>query len=358
MGEVQGAIAKRAEEVFEPLTPLEKEAARRIFIQLVRPGEQTEDTRRRATFTEISNAARPVIKSLADARLVVTERDETTGEDTIEVAHEALIRNWKRLRSWLDEDREFLLWRQRLRGAFAEWKRTEQDEGSLLRGSTLTEAERWFAERPQDLTQDELDFIHESVALSEREWAARERQRRRITLGLSVGLVVVLILAGLVVVQWRLSEKHRKIAFSRQLDAQSITHKYTEAMLNIALRIEGIERLKLLASVLKDVERLIERDLSCGFYHYLLSQVYSHLSDYRSSFKEAVMAKELGLPTQEILRDNDYQIIFCYQSLNKRLAGEEWEEFQTRYMKLVEKWKWKDALTPDWKKESKDATDD
>jgi hypothetical protein len=82
MGEVQGAIARRAEEAFEHLTLLEQDAARRVFMQLVRPGEQTEDTRRRATFAEVGETARPVVQRLADTRLVVTGHDQTTHEET------------------------------------------------------------------------------------------------------------------------------------------------------------------------------------------------------------------------------------------------------------------------------------
>jgi len=63
------------------------------------------------------------------------------------------------------------------------------------------------------------------------------------------------------------------------------------------------------------------------------------------------MGKELGLPTEEILRDNDLQIIFCYQSLKEELSSEEWEEFRAGYSEWIKKWKWKGPETPDWKKE-------
>lgn len=127
--------------------------------------------------------------------------------------------------------------------------------------------------------------------------------------------------------------------------------KYTDAMLRKALHLEGKERKKQLSSVLKEVQKLSDKDLSCGFYHYLQSQVYSHLADYRKSFEGALMGKELGLPTEEILRDNDLQIIFCYQSLKEELSSEEWEEFRARYSEWIKKWKWEGPETPDWKKE-------
>ena len=138
IGGVAGAIAQRAEAEFAKFT-LERQAiARRVFTRLVRvarPAEGAEDTRQRATLAELSphqqleDAAKvgAIVQALTDweSRLLVTGLDQATGEETVEVAHEALIQNWKRLRDWLDEDREFLLWHQRLRGAVAEWGRIE-----------------------------------------------------------------------------------------------------------------------------------------------------------------------------------------------------------------------------------------
>jgi hypothetical protein len=124
-----------------------------------------------------------------------------------------------------------------------------------------------------------------------------------------------------------------------------------DAELRRGLQSEGKEREKLLTSALKTAQKLSDKDLSCGFYHYLQSQVYSHLADYRKSFEGAVMARELGLPTEEILRDNDLQIIFCYRRLKEELSAGEWEDFQTRYLAWMKKWKWRGPETPEWKKE-------
>lgn len=125
--------------------------------------------------------------------------------------------------------------------------------------------------------------------------------------------------------------------------------KYTDKMLKRALQKEGKEKQKLLVAALKTAEKLTEKDLSCGFYHYLQSQIYSHLEDYRKSFEEAVMARELRLPSVEIFRDNDLQIVFCFQRLKEKLPENEWEEFRSKYMAWVERWNWRDPETPDWK---------
>jgi signal transduction histidine kinase/KaiC/GvpD/RAD55 family RecA-like ATPase len=175
MGTLRGAIAHRADSVVQKL-PHPEDDVRRLFLQLVRPGEGTGDTRRRAPLADVAAGTLDVVKALADARLVVTGRDSVTGEETIEIAHEALIHNWAQLRKWLDEDREFLFWRHRLRSALAEWKPGGQDDGVLLRGSRLIEAESWLAGRAGDLTPAERDFIAESAAQREREEQARRQQ--------------------------------------------------------------------------------------------------------------------------------------------------------------------------------------
>jgi hypothetical protein len=148
-------------------------------LELVRPGQGAEDTRRRASLAEIGEASWPVVKRLADERLLVTapgsapgiaRAAEGPGEgqrlpvvasggtlagDTVEVAHEALIRHRERLKSWVNSDREFLLWRERFRALLAEGHRRNKDPGALLPPALLQEAERWLGERGDKLTAEE-----------------------------------------------------------------------------------------------------------------------------------------------------------------------------------------------------------
>jgi len=126
--------------------------------------------------------------------------------------------------------------------------------------------------------------------------------------------------------------------------------KYSDVALQKALQEEGKERERLLSGLLRIVEKLSKQDLSCGYYHYLQSQVLGHQGEYRRSFEEAVMAKELGLPSEEILRDNDLQIVFCFEKLKEELPSAQWESFQTLYQKWVERWNWPDPKIPSWKK--------
>lgn len=126
--------------------------------------------------------------------------------------------------------------------------------------------------------------------------------------------------------------------------------KYTDMALERALREEGKQKERLLSSLFRDIEKMTNRDLSCGFFHYLQAQVLSHMGDYGRSFEESVMARELGLPTQEIFRDNDLQIVFCYRRLKEEMSPEDWEEFRILYLKWIERWHWPDPETPHWRK--------
>jgi hypothetical protein len=165
MGGVEGAIATVAEGVFDRLPEVDQARLSRLFIQLVSVGEESEDTRRRAAMTTLGDEARPLIAELAKARLLVTDFDQ--GNETVEVAHEALIRHWKRSQVWVDNARGFLTWRKRLEPFVEEWQR---DRKALLQGGILVEAERWLEDRRQDLDAPEREFIEASL---------RQRQNKR-----------------------------------------------------------------------------------------------------------------------------------------------------------------------------------
>lgn len=194
IGRVEGALARYADEVFGELDEKEREQAQRIFVQLVRPGEGMEDTCRVATRAELGDENWALVQHLADRRLVVTGRD-LAGNETVEVAHEALIQRWGQLRAWMDADRAFRTWQEGLRAALRGWETSDRDEGALLRGAPLAQAESWLAEREGELSEAEQDFIQASVTLREHRQAERERQRRRTILALAGGLVIAIALA-------------------------------------------------------------------------------------------------------------------------------------------------------------------
>ena len=178
LGRVEGALARYAEQVFVDLAPDDQARVPRVLAQLVKPGEGTEDTRRVATRAEVGEANWSLTRHLADKRLVVTGRD-TAGNEIVEVAHEALIQHWGRLQGWLASDRAFRTWQEGLRAARRQWEGSGRDEGALLRGTPLAQAEEWLAAREQELSQPEKEFIGTSAALREQRAAEREAQRQR-----------------------------------------------------------------------------------------------------------------------------------------------------------------------------------
>ena len=179
-GGVRGAIAETAESVFTDQLDREQQLlARDVFLRLTELGAGTEDTRRRAALTELerrpAEAAqlRDMLDTLAGARLI------TLNEDSAEVAHEALIREWERLHEWLMEDREGLLVHRHLTEAAREWAGLGGDAGALYRGARLAQAREWAAANDERLNTAERAFLAASLEQEQHEALEREAQRRR-----------------------------------------------------------------------------------------------------------------------------------------------------------------------------------
>ena len=202
IGGLEKALAKYADSVLNLLSAPEKKQAERIFMQLVRPGEGTEDTKRVATRNEIHAYNWDLVKHLADERLIVTCWDESNRIETVEIVHEALIREWGQLRQWIDFDRNFRVWQESLRETMRQWEKANRDDGGLLRGLSLLEAEEKLASRSNDLSQAARDFIQASIALRDREKQERDRRRKMTITGLSSFSLIALTLASLAGINW------------------------------------------------------------------------------------------------------------------------------------------------------------
>lgn len=191
-GGVLGAVAKRAEAQLASLGPAEQELALRVLTRLVRVAaadEEGTDTRQRLDLSELDERSRAVVQPFVDAHLLTTSLDETTKRETLQVAHEALIRNWERLKKRLDEDRKFLLWRQRLALMLDEWQRSARDPSTLLRGTSLDQARRFARERRDDLNGPEREFIKASEVAAKRpkRWAAAAAAAALLVTGAAAG---------------------------------------------------------------------------------------------------------------------------------------------------------------------------
>ena len=196
IGGVEEALANHAEAVYGQLSEADRMRAQRVFIQLVQPGIGTDVNRRLAVRSDVNSANWDLVVHLASNRLVVTNHCESTFEQTVEIVHESLIINWGRLRNWMHVNTEFRLWQEQLRTTIRTWQNSNLDEGALLRGKPLIDAEYWQQQRRDELSEGEISFIEASLEIHTRE-VSQQKQRRQLTIfGLSGGLGLALIFAG------------------------------------------------------------------------------------------------------------------------------------------------------------------
>ena len=210
LGGIGGALARRAEDVYEATAVERRDDVHRLFTQLVTPGDDGDDLRRRATVAEVADIAPTVIDAYRANRLIVTDHHPVTREPTVEVAHEALLREWPRLAAWIDRDRDAIRVRRGLAQAAHEWQADPADESTLYRGTRLVAADE--VARSLTLTSGEHDFVAASHQLADRERQEAEkrgrvqtRQNRRLRgmLAATAVLLVVALLSGAFAAQQR-----------------------------------------------------------------------------------------------------------------------------------------------------------
>ncbi|MDQ7035299.1 MAG: hypothetical protein Q9P01_10835 [Anaerolineae bacterium] len=180
-GGVHGALARRAEEVFQHLDNHLQFVARQMFLRLVTLGEGIEDTRRRAKRSELLAVGdnRHHVDTVIAAFGQSFDRDSTTREPTVDIAHEALIRNWGQLRQWLSDSRSDIRLQRSLNQAAQEWQANDKDSGYLMLGGRLVQFEEWSHESTVALTNLEEQYLQASIDERERrEQIERERIER------------------------------------------------------------------------------------------------------------------------------------------------------------------------------------
>ncbi|WP_425086578.1 hypothetical protein [Streptomyces cyanogenus] len=238
-GGLAGAIAKTAEEVYGRFTEDQAAAARRLLLRLVVPGDGTPDTRRpvgRAELEDIGgHETAQVLEALTRARLL------TADDDTVDLAHEALLTTWPRLHRWIDQDREHLRVQRTLSEAARTWKDLGHDPGALYRGTRLTTAREHFGSRPTaDLTSLEHAFLTSSLEAREQEERATARSTRRLhrlRAGLSA-LAVLALIAGLVAWQEsRFGDQRLADATSRRVAAAAEAMRYADPLTAMRLSV-------------------------------------------------------------------------------------------------------------------------
>lgn len=175
------ALARSADHLYDHLIPEDQVTARRILLRLVRPGEGLEVTSNRVRqgvlyqTGEARDRVERVLQKLVDADLVRLTTGERPEDTQVEVAHEALVRNWPRLVGWLEDERARIRERLRVTDAAEQWLKLGRDPGALLRGALLEEALRY-----PDLNEREQQYVQASqaalAAVAQEKEAMRQRE--------------------------------------------------------------------------------------------------------------------------------------------------------------------------------------
>ena len=163
-GGVAGAVAERAERAIGALGPDAIENLRRLFTALARPDRDDRLVRQAVPLAQLPAEQRALLPALADGRLLVVGPAGAAGAMVVEPAHQALIDHWPRLRAWLDADRAFLSWRDRVDSRRERWEAEDRADAALLRGVTLAEAAEWLPARAGDVGPASVDYLDRSRA--------------------------------------------------------------------------------------------------------------------------------------------------------------------------------------------------
>jgi DNA-binding SARP family transcriptional activator/class 3 adenylate cyclase/WD40 repeat protein len=220
-GGVDGALARLADDVYAGLDEDGRAQARRLFLRLAEPGAGTDDVRRRMPREEFSAgpAGDDVLDSFVGRRLLVAD------SGSVEVAHEALLREWPRLRTWLEEDRDGRRLHRHLTEATAAWAAEGRDTGALYRGTRLGAAQDWASSNPDALNSAEREFLDASVSSQQEELVSARRSARRLRslAGAMAALLAVSLVAGALALVQRQNASHeanraRAAAVSAEID--------------------------------------------------------------------------------------------------------------------------------------------
>ncbi len=243
-GGVLGSLARRAEELYIEMDDKLQEAVRQLFLRLVTLGEGTEDTRRRVLWSELSfyndgddDPMNDVLETFTKYRLLTGDNDPQTREPTVEVAHEALIRQWQRLRDWLADNRDNIRTQRQVVAAVNEWHQNNNDDSYLASGMRLNQFELLLDNNDIALTLEEKTYIEasiqkrEAIHREEQERQARERaledrakrNLRYLVAVMTLGLVIASVLAVAAFTQRQAAISAQQVAEREAIENNSIS---------------------------------------------------------------------------------------------------------------------------------------
>jgi WD40 repeat protein/DNA-binding SARP family transcriptional activator len=260
-GGVRGAVARQAEHAYEQLDPAGRVVARRVLLRLAGAGEGEGVVRRRARLSEFEgDAVARTLDVFAAARLV------TISEGEVEVAHEALLREWPRLRTWLEEDAEGRRLHLHLMHAARSWDAADRDPAELYRGARLGSALDWTHQHASELDGLERAFVAASRAEAELEGGRQRRANRRLRVLLAgVGALLALaVAAGVLAVSQRDHAREATVTADAQrvgaegLNRERLDQALLLARAGVALDDSTTTRGNLLSALMRDPSALGE----------------------------------------------------------------------------------------------------
>jgi basic membrane lipoprotein Med (substrate-binding protein (PBP1-ABC) superfamily)/DNA-binding SARP family transcriptional activator len=210
MGGLNGALSRRADELYAGMPAEQQDASRQLFLRLVSISENHQWGRRRIPASEIVSlggdlvTTQVVIEQFTRLRFLTVDRDPVTGSPTIDLAHEALLAEWPRLSAWINESSADLVQLAKLAAATQEWSDADLHPDFLLTGSRLKTYEEWAATASVALTADQRDFLgaagdrrdadrqEQVVRISQDQKAQRAARRRLWAFVATVGVAIAL----------------------------------------------------------------------------------------------------------------------------------------------------------------------
>ncbi|WP_287527856.1 WD40 repeat domain-containing protein [Okeania sp. SIO2C2] len=273
LGGIKGTFTKRANEVFESLSKEEKSVAKRIFLELVQPGEQPisygkiTDTRRRVILEKLPNEQHSlellsaVSDKFADHNNRLITKDKSEEGTLLDIVHEDLIRSWETLREWVEEYQETLPLERKIEADAAEWKKDGKKEGLLLREGQLTKAEEYLKKYGEMALLDGVayEFIEKSQILRshlqkqeeertkkelEQEKKARKLAQKRNQI-LLVSLVLMSGVSAYAWIQQKIAKHNTEVSLTRQIAGKAeIVRTYNLYDTSVLLGVQSMHKIQ------------------------------------------------------------------------------------------------------------------
>jgi len=233
IGGIEGAPGRRAEAIYGSFSPHQQRRVQQIFYALTQVTPQGNVIcRDRVSLSELcppgdrleSTRLQQVVSTLSEGGLISAEQDPFSLEMNIKIISPLVLDHWPRLRAWLDQEREFLLWRRRLRRDVAAWEQAAQSRRYLLKRAMISEAERWLKLRLERLLPTEKTYIQRS--------ATRYRRQRQAAWGLGLATAAILLWA---IIISSIQQNRALRATLAQRDVARTAQAQTELALQAAL---------------------------------------------------------------------------------------------------------------------------